>query len=76
MDVLVCRACGRRVDAEAASSDQGRDDRRCPRCGASLAPERRHMAEPVDREQRRMERDWRPRDSDGAVPPDDPGAPG
>src|SRR4051794_41705027 len=41
MPKLACRTCGRQVYTAAPLESLGRDDRRCPRCGASLASERR-----------------------------------
>jgi DNA-directed RNA polymerase subunit RPC12/RpoP len=41
MPKLACRTCGRQVYTAAPLETLARDDRRCPRCGASLASERR-----------------------------------
>jgi hypothetical protein len=58
---LVCRSCGRQIYAVAPLEALFAEERRCPRCGALLDPDRRQ----VDRRhaQRRQN------------PPDDPGPP-
>jgi hypothetical protein len=58
---LACRACGRQVYTAAALDSLFAEERRCPRCGAYLDPERR--AGDRRRSQRREN------------PPDDPGPP-
>jgi hypothetical protein len=58
---LACRACGRQVYAAAAIGSLFAEERRCPRCGAVMDPERRAF----DRRQVVRRRN----------PPDDPGPP-
>jgi hypothetical protein len=41
MPTLACQVCGRIVFATAPLESLTPDERRCPRCGATLAPERR-----------------------------------
>ena len=41
MAKLACRTCGRQVDTAVPSEDLSAEDRRCPRCGAFLASDRR-----------------------------------
>ena len=62
MPTLACRTCGRRMYMSDPPEAPLRDERRCPRCGASLEQERR------DRERRRELRRQNP--------PLDPGPPG
>jgi len=38
---LACRACGRRVYTAASIATLFAEERRCPRCGAVMDPERR-----------------------------------
>jgi len=40
---LACRACGRDVYAAAPFESLFAEEKRCPRCGASLAPDRREL---------------------------------
>jgi hypothetical protein len=41
MPRLACRSCGRQIYAAAPLDEMVADERRCPRCGAYLNPERR-----------------------------------
>ena len=41
MPRLACRMCGRRRESAAPLETLARDERRCPRCGADLALDRR-----------------------------------
>lgn len=41
MPKLACRACGRQVYAAAPIGSLFAEERRCPRCGAVMDPERR-----------------------------------
>ncbi|MDQ1324049.1 MAG: hypothetical protein QG587_1385, partial [Chloroflexota bacterium] len=41
MPKLACRACGRQVYAAASIDSLLAEERRCPRCGAVMDPERR-----------------------------------
>ena len=61
MPKLACRACGRQVYAVASIDSLLVEERRCPRCGAVMDPERRAF----DRRQVVRRQD----------PPDDPGPP-
>jgi hypothetical protein len=58
---LACRACGRQVYAAASIGSLFAEERRCPRCGAVMDPERRAF----DRRQVVRRRN----------PPHDPGPP-
>jgi ribosomal protein S27AE len=60
MPRLACWKCGRQLYTEAPLDSLSAEERRCPRCGASLAAERReHERRETTRRQN----------------PDDPGAP-
>jgi len=62
MPTLACHVCGRIVESSGPIEALNADERRCPRCGSNLAPERRSS----DR-----------RKGDRRVnPPDSPGPPG
>ena len=61
MPRLACRACGRQIYTTVPLESLFAEERRCPRCGASLNDERR------DAERRLMNRRQNP--------PDDPGPP-
>ena len=61
MPKLACRACGRQVYTAAPLASLFAEERRCPRCGALLDPERRAADRRV-----RVRR---------VNPPDDPGPP-
>lgn len=61
MPRLACRACGRQIYTVAPLESLFAEERRCPRCGASLNEERR------DSERRLHNRRQNP--------PDDPGPP-
>jgi DNA-directed RNA polymerase subunit RPC12/RpoP len=41
MPRIVCRACGREIYTSAPVEDLFAEERRCPRCGASLQDDRR-----------------------------------
>ncbi|MGH2467016.1 MAG: hypothetical protein ACRDGL_04725 [Candidatus Limnocylindrales bacterium] len=41
MPSLVCRTCGRKIFTTAPIASLFEEERRCPRCGAFLDPERR-----------------------------------
>jgi ribosomal protein S27AE len=58
---LACHVCGRQLYTVAPLEALFAEDRRCPRCGAALANERRLAG--------RRQRDRR------VTPPDDPGPP-
>jgi len=61
MPRLACRSCGRQVFAASSLEALFPEERRCPRCGALLDPERRT---------------WDRRSADRRVnPPDRPGPP-
>jgi hypothetical protein len=62
MPRLACWRCGRQLYTVAPLDALVAEERRCPRCGASLNPERREA------ERRSMPR--------RVNPPDDPGPPG
>lgn len=61
MPRLACWSCGRQIYTVAPIESLFAEERRCPRCGASLNPERR------DRERREVLR--------RRNPPDEPGPP-
>ena len=61
MPRIICRSCGREIYTSAPIEQLFADERRCPRCGASLQDDRR------DAERRRNIR--------RVNPPDDPGPP-
>jgi hypothetical protein len=56
---LACRACGRQVYAAAPIGSLFAEERRCPRCGAVMDPERRAF------DRRRVVRRRNPRDDPG-----------
>jgi hypothetical protein len=58
---LACRSCGRQIYTVTALDSLFAEERRCPRCGAFLNPERREL----DRRERNRRQN----------PPDDPGPP-
>jgi len=59
---LACWSCGRQIYTVAPLESLFAEERRCPRCGANLSPERReHDRRMAERRQR---------------PPHDPGPPG
>ncbi|HLA15700.1 MAG TPA: hypothetical protein VJZ72_02275 [Candidatus Limnocylindrales bacterium] len=62
MPRLACRACGRQLYTTAPLESLFAEERRCPRCGAFLNPERR------DDERRNVIRRQNPDDEPG--PPD------
>jgi hypothetical protein len=59
---LACWSCGRQIYTVAPLESLFAEERRCPRCGAFMNPERRELE--------RRERNRRQN------PPDDPGPPG
>lgn len=59
---LACWSCGRQIYTVAPLESLFAEERRCPRCGAALNPERRE----TDRRQGERRQN----------PPDDPGPPG
>jgi len=59
---LACWSCGRQIYTVSALDSLFAEERRCPRCGAFLNPERREL----DRRERNRRQN----------PPDDPGPPG
>jgi len=61
MPRLACRACGRQIYTTVPLESLFAEERRCPRCGASLNTERRDVERRV--QNRRQN------------PPDDPGPP-
>jgi DNA-directed RNA polymerase subunit RPC12/RpoP len=63
MPRIVCRNCGREIYTSAPIEQLFADERRCPRCGASLQDDRR------DRERRLNPRRLNPQDDPG--PPKD-----
>ena len=63
MPKIVCRGCGREIYTPAPTEQLFADERRCPRCGASLQDERRS----IDR--RAKHRRVNPADDPG--PPDE-----
>jgi ribosomal protein S27AE len=62
MPRLACQKCGRQIYTVSPLESLFAEERRCPRCGAFLSPERR------DHERRYMHRRQNPND--------DPGSPG
>ena len=62
MPRLACQKCGRQIYTVSPLESLFAEERRCPRCGAFLSPERR------DHERRYMHRRQNPTD--------DPGSPG
>jgi hypothetical protein len=59
---LACRACGRQVYTAASIASLFAEERRCPRCGAVMDPERRAF------ERRLVVRRQNPRDDPGPPP--------
>ena len=59
MPRIVCRSCGREIYTSAPIEQLFADERRCPRCGASLQDDRR------DRERRLNIRRVNPQDDPG-----------
>jgi hypothetical protein len=59
---LACQSCGRQIYTTAPIESLFAEERRCPRCGAFLQPERR------DQERRQANRRQNPDDDPG--PPD------
>jgi hypothetical protein len=59
---LACWSCGRQIYTVSPLNSLSGEERRCPRCGAFLNPERREL----DRRERNRRQN----------PPDDPGPPG
>jgi hypothetical protein len=62
MPRLVCWSCGRQIYTVAPLESLFAEERRCPRCGAFLSPERR--------ETERRERNRRQNPADDPGPPD------
>jgi hypothetical protein len=63
MPTIVCRTCGRQVYTTAPLDSLFAEERRCPRCGAGLDPDRRTAGN---------RRHYHRRQN----PPDNPGPPG